>query len=77
MEDYKGLYEGLCATCSKSIFCRTWTNWKCLEHKKCYPYAGVKECEDYKKRPVKWAVMPCRCEDCLKNELLADEIEED
>lgn len=76
MEETKGLYEGLCSSCANSIWCPTWTQWKCLEHIKHYPYAGVKECDDYKKRPVKWTNKRCRCEDCLRNELLAEEIEE-
>ena len=76
MPETKGLYEGLCATCTNSIFCRTFAEWKCTEQKKRHPHAGAKECEDYKKRPAKWVAMPCRCEDCLKNDLLMDEVEE-
>lgn len=76
MEEYKGMYEGLCKTCTESVRCGTWGEWKCLVHEKRYPNAGVRTCEDYKKRPAKWTDKPCRCEDCLKNELLADEVEE-
>lgn len=75
MSETKGLYEGLCATCVHSIRCNTWAEMKCLKHKKRYPNAGTKECEDYEKRPLKWTERPCRCEDCLKNELLMEEEE--
>lgn len=77
MSETKGLYEGLCPTCVNSIFCPTYADWKCLEHMRRYPYAGARECDDYKKRPAKWEGKRCQCEDCLKNELLMDEIEED
>ena len=72
MSETKGLYEGLCSTCSNAIWCPTFAEWKCTEHLRRYPHAGAKECVDYKKRPAGWKEMPCRCEDCLKNEMLSE-----
>ena len=75
MEDIKGLYEGLCATCENSIRCETWAEWKCVVKEKRYNYAGPKECESYKKALAKFKRPRCQCEDCLKNGLL-EEVEE-
>lgn len=69
--------KGLCPTCSNSIFCKTWAEYKCSAKKRrIYGYETLTECKQYKKRPAGWKEMPCRCEDCLKNEMLAEEIEE-
>ena len=75
MSETKGLYEGLCSTCNSGIWCDTWAEWKCTDHKRRYPHAGAKECEDYSKAAVNTKRAQCRCEDCLKNELLM--VEED
>ena len=76
MSETKGLYEGLCATCVYSRRCETWAEWKCIEHEKRYHYAGPKECAEYVKTPNNFKRPPCRCEDCLKNEKLNEEVEE-
>ena len=77
MSETKGLYEGLCPTCTESRRCETWAEWKCVKLECRFRYAGPKECPHYKKRPAGWKEMPCRCEDCLKNELLSEvEVEE-
>lgn len=65
--------NGKCPTCSNGIRCDTWSEWKCVVQKRRYVHNGPVECPDYKKRPVSWKEMECRCEDCLKNELLSEE----
>lgn len=60
--------NGQCPTCSNSIRCYTWGEWKCVEQKRRYIHNGPVECADYKKRPAGWKEMRCRCEDCLRNE---------
>ena len=68
----------LCPTCSNSVRCNTYAEWKCIVKKRrIYEYADITLCPDYKKRPAKWKEMKCRCEDCLKNELLAEENEDE
>lgn len=76
MEDIKGNYEGLCATCMYSRRCETWAEWKCVVKEKRYNYAGPKECDSYKKALVGFKRPRCQCEDCLKNEMSAEEVEE-
>lgn len=70
--------KGLCPTCSSAIFCETYGEYKCTEKKRrIYGVAQMTECKEYKKRPAGWKEMPCRCEDCLKNEKLSEEMEEE
>ena len=70
--------KSLCPTCSNSICCETWAEWKCTAKKRrIYGWKETTECKEYKKRPKNWKEMLCRCEDCLKNDKLSEEIEED
>lgn len=56
----------LCASCSSSIWCDTWGEFKCSVKER--HITGPKTvCASYTKRPKNWKEMPCRCEDCLKN----------
>lgn len=64
-----------CKNCSKAIWCRVWAEHKCTETEVRYS-VPVEDCEGFVKRPAGWKEMPCRCEDCLKNEMLVEEIEE-
>lgn len=67
----------LCPTCTSSIFCNTWGQFKCTAKERYITgYKTMTVCGDYKKRPKHWKESPCRCEDCLKNDLLADELED-
>ena len=63
---------GQCPTCSNSIRCDTWAEWKCTVHKRRYIHNGPVNCPDFKKRPAKWEEMRCGCEDCQKNETLME-----
>lgn len=68
--------EGLCASCSNSIRCNTWAEWKCTVEKRRI-YETVTKCESYVKRPKNWKEMKCHCKDCLANEKLLDELDEE
>lgn len=60
--------EGLCASCSNSIWCDVWAEWKCtVKKKRIYNHASLTECESYKKRPKDWKPIPCGCKDCQEN----------
>lgn len=68
--------KSLCASCSKAVRCHTWAEWKCTA--KLVRYSKpVTTCDEYTKRPAKWEEKPCQCEDCLKNELLMADREEE
>lgn len=66
----------LCATCSNSIRCHTWGEYRCSVKKR-RVYETVTKCDSYAKRPKNWKEIPCRCESCLRNEALAEELEEE
>lgn len=71
--------DGLCSSCSASIFCPTWAEWKCTKRAirfTSYGYSMPTKCNDYVKRPKNWKEMKCLCDDCLNNESLAEELEE-
>lgn len=66
--------KAMCPTCSNSILCKTWAEYKCKKlERRIYGYMKLTECKYYKKREKDFKESPCRCEDCLKNELLASE----
>lgn len=66
--------EGLCPTCVNSIRCDTWAEVKCKKLKRrIYGYKTLTECKFYGKRDRLFKEPKCQCEDCLKNEALADE----
>lgn len=70
---------GLCASCTKSIWCQTWAERKCLVRRlrfSAYGYFQPVKCPDYKKRDKNFKEQRCQCKDCLKNEALIDELEE-
>ena len=63
-----------CPNCSNAIRCYTHAEYKCTkQERRVYEYAEMTECADFVKRPKGWKEMPCRCEDCLKNEMLSEE----
>lgn len=73
-----GENKNLCSSCSNSIWCSTFAEVKCTAKKKrIYNYAEMTECADFKKRPAKWKEMRCGCEDCQKNELLMEDLDEE
>ena len=74
MEDIKGKYEGLCPSCMNSRYCEVWTEWKCIPKTRRYEFAGPRECEHFKKAPVKFDRPPCQCEDCLRRGKMEEEI---
>ena len=67
--------SGLCPSCENSIWCPTWTEWKC-KAKSRRVHSAVTKCDDYKKRGKDFKEPKCQCEDCLKNEIIWDEGEE-
>ena len=70
--------SGLCPSCENSIWCPTWAEWKCkVKERRIYDYKTLTKCKSYKQRDKKFKEPKCQCEDCLKNELLLDEEEED
>lgn len=67
-----------CPTCTQSIFCPTWSEVKCKAfERRVYNYDKLTECVFYKKRGKDFKEPRCRCEDCLKNESLHEEVEEE
>lgn len=71
--------EHLCASCSSSIWCPTWAEYKCKlkERRIYYGMLFSKHCPDYKKRDKNFKESKCQCDDCLKNEDLWEEDLED
>ena len=67
--------SGLCPSCVNSVWCPTWTEWKCKAKSKRI-YSVVTKCGSYKKRDKDFKEPKCQCEDCLKNEILWDKEEE-
>lgn len=65
----------LCASCSSSIWCPTWGEWKCRLHERRIYSAMLlsKQCPDYKRRPKDFKESKCQCKSCLENEALLDE----
>jgi hypothetical protein len=68
--------KNLCQSCIHSIWCPTWGEWKC-KAKLMRIYKEVTECDSYKKRGKLFKESKCQCEDCLKNEKLAMDQEEE
>jgi hypothetical protein len=63
-----------CPSCTQSIFCPTWSEYKCRAlERRIYNYASLTECKFYKKRGKDFKEPRCQCEDCLKNESLREE----
>ena len=66
--------EGLCPTCSNSIWCPIWAEWKCKAfEKRIYVYATMSFCGSYVKRDKNFKESKCQCDSCLENEMLKDE----
>lgn len=71
--------EKLCSSCSNSIYCPTWAEYKCTKRAvrfSSYGYSMPTKCDDYVKRPSNWKEIPCGCDSCQRNENLSDELEE-
>ena len=69
--------KSLCSSCVNSIWCPTWAEWKCKSfEKRIREPANLKTCTSYKKRDKNFKDPECRCDDCLKNEMLWDEKED-
>lgn len=66
----------LCASCSNSLKCYTWAEWKCTAQTR-RVYETVTKCDDYKKRGKDFKEPRCQCDDCLRNEALIEELEEE
>lgn len=66
--------EPICSTCSHSIWCPTWAEWKCkLKGRRIYSDNLLSvTCPDHKKRDKTFKESACQCESCLKNEALHD-----
>lgn len=68
----------LCATCAMSIWCPTWTEWRCkVKEKRIYNFKTLTECEYYKKRDKNFKEPKCQCESCLGNDILYEEESEE
>lgn len=73
--------KSLCEDCVSAVSCETWGEVKCLAQKKrIYGYVKLidpAQCKFYKKRGKGFKEPKCQCEDCLRNEQLAEESEEE
>lgn len=72
--------KSLCSSCKFSLWCPTWGERKCVSRKirfTLHGYSQPTKCSDYKKRDKNFKEPNCQCDDCLKNESLADELEEE
>ena len=69
--------EHICSSCSHSIFCPTWAEWKCkLKKQRIYSDSlFATACSDRKKRGKDFKESKYQCEDCLKNEKLNNDEE--
>lgn len=70
----------LCESCVSSRWCATWAEWRCLKQAiqfSSYGYSMPTKCSDYKKRDKNFKEPRCQCEDCLQNESLLDELDEE
>ena len=68
----------LCTTCVMSIWCPTWSEWRCkAKEKRIYNFKTLTECEYYKKRDKNFKEPRCQCESCLGNDILFEEEREE
>lgn len=68
--------EGLCSSCSNSIWCDTWGEYRCsVLEKRIYNYKELTKCDNYVKRSKDWKEPRCQCRSCLVNEKLLDDLE--
>lgn len=70
----------LCESCVSSRWCATWAERKCVKRGlrfTAYGHFQPAECPDYKKRDKNFKEPRCQCEDCLQNESLLDELDEE
>lgn len=69
---------GLCPTCIHSVWCPTWAEWKCTVKSKRIPVLSrVKVCSDFKKRDKDFEEPKCQCKNCLENDILWNEENEE
>ena len=66
----------LCSSCASSIWCPTWSEWKCKKHG-LRMYSAVASCNDYSARPKGFKEPACQCKDCLVNDIILDEADEE
>lgn len=67
----------LCHSCTNSIWCATWCEWKCTKHAvrfTSYGHSQPTSCLDYKRRDKNFKGTKCQCKDCLINEKLLDDL---
>ena len=52
-------------SCTNSILCPIWTEWKCIEHKETIRDESICDnCEFFKKRSKDDSIPECHCETC-------------
>ena len=52
-------------SCTNSIFCPTWAEWKCIEHKEMIRDESIcDDCKSFKKRSKDNIMSECYCETC-------------
>lgn len=67
----------LCPNCVNSVRCETWAEWKCKAYeKRVYDYDTLTNCKSFKLRDKNFKDPKCQCDDCLKNDILWEEDEE-
>ena len=70
--------NGLCSNCTFAIWCPTWAEMKCsTKSKRIRGWKTLSKCEFYKKRDKDFKEPKCQCEDCLQNDILWDQDEEE
>lgn len=71
---------GLCPTCIHSCWCPTWAEYRCFAKEIRLSEYGIPqptECSEYKKREKDFKEPKCQCEDCLDNEKLWNECDDE
>ena len=56
--------NSLCSTCTNSILCATWGEYKCMVTKG-RVHGDISACSDYKRRDKNFKEPKCQCEDCM------------
>lgn len=72
--------DNLCANCVHSLWCPVWTELKCTKHDVVFSSYGRStpdECADFKKRGKDFKERLCHCDDCMDNESLVEQREEE
>ena len=65
--------KNMCKTCTHSIFCPTWGEYKCVLYTRKF-ITGLVGCKDYAARGKEFEEKPCQCETCLERSNEEDDV---